>query len=96
MRCCSSVVSWEWVVEAGWIAEPLAKAGYETHLVIPFEAETVKDGVHIHPCPRLRNRLLHMLITPWLAMRLALKTHADIYQYHDPELMFIGFIFSSS
>lgn len=70
----------------------LAKAGYETHLVIPFEAETVKDGVHIHPCPRLRNRLLHMLITPWLAMRLALKTHADIYHYHDPELMFIGFI----
>ena len=70
----------------------LAKAGYETHLVIPFEAETVKDGVHIHPCPRMHNRLLHMLITPWLAMRLALKTRANIYHYHDPELMLIGFI----
>lgn len=70
----------------------LVKAGYETHLVIPFEMETVKDGVHIHPCPRLRNRLLHMLITPWIAMRRALKTHASIYHYHDPELMFMGFV----
>ena len=70
----------------------LVKAGYEVHLVIPSEADRVEDGVHIHSCPRLRNRLLHMLIAPWLAMRLALKTHANIYHYHDPELIFMGFV----
>ncbi|MCF7955127.1 MAG: glycosyltransferase family 4 protein [Phycisphaerae bacterium] len=70
----------------------LVDAGYDVHLVIPCDADAVKDGVHIHRCPRFRNRLLHMLTAPWLAMRLALKTHAGIYHYHDPELIFMGFV----
>ncbi len=70
----------------------LARAGYEVHLVIRTpRAETI-DGVHLHPLPNVRLRLLRMTVLPWIALRRALKTRADIYHYHDPELIPVGFV----
>lgn len=70
----------------------LAKAGYEVHLVVPCEQSVMQDGVYLHPCPLIKSRFMRMLFVPWLALRIALKTKAVIYHYHDPELMFIGFV----
>lgn len=70
----------------------LAKAGYDVHLVISADRPSVKHGVQIHPLKRPRSRLLRMLWMPWVALRTALKTKADIYHYHDPELLPVGFV----
>lgn len=70
----------------------LAKAGYEVHLIIQAEKPSIKNGVHIHPVRSAKNRALRMLITPWAAMINALRIKASIYHYHDPELIFMGFV----
>jgi hypothetical protein len=70
----------------------LVKAGYEVHLVIPCEQSCVKNGVHLHCIRRVKHRLLRMLFMPWVAMKKALKTKSSIYHYHDPELLFMGFV----
>lgn len=70
----------------------LVKAGYEVNLVIPGEQSYTKEGVHIHSIRRVKNRLLRMLFMPWVAMRKALQTKSSLYHYHDPELLFMGFV----
>lgn len=70
----------------------LVDAGYEVNLVIPCEKSFTKDGVKIHAIKRENNRLLRMLIMPWIAMNAAMKTKSSIYHYHDPELIFMGFV----
>ena len=70
----------------------LACTGYEVHLVIPAGKSEVRDGVHVHPLPRVKSRLLRMLIMPWVALSSALRTRSVLYHYHDPELIFMGFI----
>lgn len=70
----------------------LARAGYDVHLVIRApRAETI-DGVHLHPLPNVRARLLRIPFLPWIALRRALRTCGDIYHYHDPELIPVGFV----
>lgn len=70
----------------------LVQAGYEVHLVIPTSEAVVTEGVHVHPLPAPRSRLIRMLVMPWVAMIAALKTKATLYHYHDPELLFMGFV----
>jgi glycosyltransferase involved in cell wall biosynthesis len=70
----------------------LVEAGYEVHLVIPADASKVEPGVHIHAIRRVNNRLLRMLFMPWVALVAALRTRADLYHYHDPELVPMGFV----
>lgn len=70
----------------------LVKAGYEVHLVIPCEQSCAKDGIHLHSIRRVKHRLLRMLFMPWVAMRKALQTRSSLYHYHDPELLFMGFV----
>lgn len=70
----------------------LVEDGYEVNLVIPCGSSCIKDGVKLHAIPRFKNRLLRMLFMPWVAMFAALKTKSSIYHYHDPELIFMGFV----
>lgn len=70
----------------------LVDAGHETHLVIPAEESKVDRGVHIHAIRRLNNRYLRILLMPWVAMSRALRVRADIYHYHDPELLPVGMV----
>ena len=70
----------------------LIKAGFEVHLVISENESTVRKGVHIHAIRQVKSKLLRMLFMPWVAMRKALQTKSSIYHYHDPELLFMGFV----
>jgi len=70
----------------------LVKAGFDVHLVVPCESSQLKEGVQIHAIRRSRNRFLRMTLMPWIAMRKALRTNAQIYHFHDPELLIIGFL----
>jgi glycosyltransferase involved in cell wall biosynthesis len=70
----------------------LVKAEYEVHLVIPADKSITKQGVHVQALPTVKNRLLRMLLMPWVAMIKALRTKASLYHYHDPELLLMGFV----
>jgi hypothetical protein len=70
----------------------LAKAGHTVYLIAPSEKADGANGVNIIPIKKVKNRFLRMLFMPWIAMATALKTQACLYHYHDPELLFMGFV----
>lgn len=69
-------------------AQSLRRNGYEVTLIAVHEREEVKDGVRIVPLPRVarwkRPFLWHTLF------QLAVATQADIYHFHDPELLLVA------
>ena len=72
----------------------LAKAGYEVHFLVPHPPATQLEGVFFHAidkvtnCPRLE-RIWRRLNS---AYELAVSLEADIYHFHDPELIPVGII----
>ena len=70
----------------------LASYGFEVHLVITAENDDIINGVHIHALKPAKNRFFRMLVSPLAAMKKALQTKAEIIHYHDPELLFVGFV----
>lgn len=68
----------------------LARAGYEVYLVQRGESYE-KEGVHVAGFGKpSSNRLGRMLFTAHRAYRVALAVDADIYHFHDPELLPYG------
>jgi len=65
----------------------LAAAGYEVVLVVPRDREMVEDGVTIRPVPIPTGRADRMLRTVRHVYQAALREHADLYHFHDPELI---------
>lgn len=65
---------------------------FETYLAIPHDGDVVKDGVNIVGLKKYPSRLKRFIIAPFKAMKRALSTKSEIYQLHDPELIFIGFL----
>jgi glycosyltransferase involved in cell wall biosynthesis len=71
----------------------LANANYEIHLVAPNSPNEVIGKIHLHSIPKIRNnRLKRMTKTAWSIYRQALEINADVYHFHDPELIPIGLI----
>lgn len=69
-----------------------AKAGHESFLICAdtFDDE-IKDGVSIHSVKKtFNNRLSRFLFLRKALLNLALKVDADIYQLHDPDLLFLA------
>ena len=67
----------------------LAAAGYEVHLVAPNASNSVRWGVRSWGIqrPASRNRLTRMTTTVLQVCRLARSLDADLYHFHDPEIM---------
>lgn len=70
----------------------LVRAGYYVVLVVPSHEDTVQDGVTIRSVRQSKSRLGRMLGTTWRVFRTVLKENADIYHFHDPELIGYGLI----
>lgn len=74
----------------------LAESGYETHLVITASAADVVTAaakkVILHPLSPPRGRLARMVKQAWSCYRIARKVDADIYHFHDPELIPYGIL----
>jgi glycosyltransferase involved in cell wall biosynthesis len=72
-------------------AKSLVKAGFDVVLIAQHNKHEIIGGVEIIPLPRSHNRALRMLRT-LSALKLAVKQKANIYHFHDPELIYVGLI----
>lgn len=71
----------------------LAEAGFDTHLVACASDSRKIDGVTVHAVPRAGGgRLGRMFGTALRVYRAARALNADIYHFHDPELLPYGLL----
>lgn len=73
-------------------ASMLAARGYEVTLIACAERSTQESGVRIRALRRPRTRLVRMTLTAASALRAALQEKADLYHFHDPELIPVGLV----
>jgi len=71
----------------------LAQAGYSiTYIVSSDQPPQTVDGVNIVPVPKPSGRAQRMTETVWRVYQAARQQKADIYHFHDPELIPIGIL----
>jgi len=73
-------------------AKTLAKAGYDVTLIAQHSKNEIVDGIKIIALPKPRNRFIRIFGLIWRTLFLALRQRADIYHFHDPELILAGII----
>ena len=73
-------------------AKSLAKAGYDVVLIARHDRHEVVDGVRVVALPDPKSRLRRMTQVLWRLYRLAVNERADVYHFHDPELMIVGLL----
>jgi len=71
-------------------AKTLARAGYEVVLIARHARSETVDGVRIIALPEPRGRLSRIFALTLRALRLAVRENADVYHFHDPELIPAG------
>lgn len=71
----------------------LAQSRFEVHLVVPvLDFDSPKqDGVTIHPVRLPKNRKDRFLNLSKDILTTALSINADVYHFHDPELLLVGY-----
>ena len=73
-------------------AKTLFNAGYKITLIAQHENDISIEGINIVALPRPKNRLNRMILTTWKIFRIAKKQKADVYHFHDPELIPVGLL----
>ena len=72
------------------MCKSLVSAGFEVHLVVTHEKDETVDGVRLHALPKPKNRIERVMFSPKRCLRKAIKVDAELYHFHDPELLAIG------
>jgi glycosyltransferase involved in cell wall biosynthesis len=71
----------------------LAAAGYDVSLVVADgKGDELNSGVRILDAGKSSGRISRMTITVWRVYKRALAINADIYHFHDPELIFVAWL----
>lgn len=72
----------------------LQKAGYDVTLIAPKDEQESKEERRIHhvPLKKYSSRLKRMVLGTFSAYRKAKQVKADVYHFHDPELLFVGWL----
>lgn len=71
----------------------LAQAEYEVNLIVADgNGYELKDGVKIIDVGKPNGRLMRFTTTVWKIFRAARSLNAQIYHFHDPDLMFIALL----
>jgi glycosyltransferase involved in cell wall biosynthesis len=73
-------------------AKTLVRAGYEVVLIAQHNRNEIVNEVKIIALPKLRNRFMRMFGLTWRVFYLGLRQRADIYHFHDPELILVGIV----
>jgi glycosyltransferase involved in cell wall biosynthesis len=68
-------------------AVSLACAGYQVTLVAPGIGSSMRNGVKIVSFRKHGSRFERFLLTAYRAMHAALEVNADVYHFHDPDLL---------
>ncbi len=71
-------------------AKTLAKAGYDVTLIVQHTRDEVIEGIKVIALPKPKNRFHRMIGLVFRVFRLALTQKADVYHFHDPELLPVG------
>ena len=69
-------------------ARSLVSAGYEVALIAVHDHDEMRDGVQIRALPKVPRWQRPILWRKLLAM--AVSSSADIYHFHDPELLLVS------
>ena len=68
----------------------LAREGYDVILIAQNKKNEIVDQVKIVALPKEKNRIHRMFILTLKTFWYALRQKADLYHFHDPELLPIG------
>jgi glycosyltransferase involved in cell wall biosynthesis len=68
----------------------LAQEGYEVYYIVSHDKEEVVEGVHMIPLPEENSRSYRFLKKRKIALQKAIELDADLYHFHDPELIPVG------
>ena len=68
----------------------LAAAGYDVVLYARTDQPYDEAGVHVRPVPEPRSRAARMTVGVWSLWAPLLAHRADVYHFHDPELIPLG------
>ncbi|MCV9884751.1 glycosyltransferase family 4 protein [Metabacillus halosaccharovorans] len=63
---------------------------YETHLISPGAPSGIENNIHIHGIEKPANRIKRMTEVVNNVYKKALEVDAELYHFHDPELIFVG------
>lgn len=70
----------------------LARAGFDVTVIGPHPEDTTEERVRIKSVKKHNSKIARMTRTVWNVLREAQKRNADIYHFHDPELIPLGLI----
>ena len=68
----------------------LARLGNDVALIACHERAEVVDGIRIVPIDPPTSRFDRLVRVGWKLCRAAARERADVYHFHDPELMWVG------
>src|SRR5215813_1809949 len=74
----------------------LARAGFDVTVIGPHPESTVTEQVRIRPVKKYRSRIARMTRTAWHVFQQARSLDADVYHFHDPELIPVALLLRSS
>ncbi len=70
----------------------LLKTGYDVVLIAQHERDETIEGIKIKALLKVKSRLKRMVKLPLITLKKALEEKADVYHFHDPELIPVGLI----
>lgn len=68
----------------------LSAAGHDVQLICPHDKDDVVNGVRVTGIRRRRGRLSRAVLGTWDVFRAARRSRADVFHFHDPELLPVG------
>lgn len=73
-------------------AKDLVNAGYDVSLIAQHDKNKIVNGIKIIALPKPKNRFQRMFGLTLRVLCLSLGQKADVYHFHDPELISVGVI----
>jgi len=77
-------------------ASSLKKAGYHVTIIAQHDHDEIIDGIRIVAISQHGDRIRRMTKTFWQIYKKLLTVKADIYHFHDPELILLGLFLKAS